>query len=66
MVRRVDPNGELLGWCRKCPGRARCGLETKLLSRCRPEQKDTIELTCVENILTLDEGGVSETRNDGK
>ena len=32
MVRRVDPNGEALVWCRKCPEYARC--------RCRPEDKD--------------------------
>ena len=43
MARRVDPDGEALVVCRKCSGYARCRLETKLLNRCRPEQKNTKE-----------------------
>ena len=30
MVRRVDPNGEALLWCRKCSGYAKCRLGPKL------------------------------------
>ena len=29
-VRRVDPNGEALVWCRKCSGCARCRLGTAM------------------------------------
>ena len=43
MVRRVDPNGETLVWCRKCSGCARCRLEAKLMNRCRSEKKATKE-----------------------
>ena len=38
-MRRVDPNGETLVWCRKWSGCARCRLEPKLMNRCRPERK---------------------------
>ena len=43
MLRRVDPNGEALVWCRKCSGYARCRLEQKLMNRCWQECKDTKE-----------------------
>ena len=39
MVRRVDPNGEALVWCRNCLCYARCRLGPKLMNRCRPEKK---------------------------
>ena len=43
MVKRVDPNGETLVWCRKCSGCTRCRLKAKLMNRCRPEKKATKE-----------------------
>ena len=38
MVRRVDPHGEALVWCRKRSGYARCRVGPKLMNRCRPEK----------------------------
>ena len=32
MVRRVDTNGKAWVWCRKCSGRARCRLVSKLMN----------------------------------
>ena len=43
VVRRVDPDGEALVWCRKRTCHARCRLGPKLMGRCRPEKKDTKE-----------------------
>ena len=40
MVRRVDPNGEVLVWCRRRSGCTRCCLGPKLMNRCRPEKQD--------------------------
>ena len=39
MVRRVDPNGEALVWCRNCSSYARRRLGPKLLNRCRHKKR---------------------------
>ena len=43
VVRRVDPNGEALVWCRKCLGCVRCRVGPKLMNQWRPGNKDTRE-----------------------
>ena len=43
LFRRMDRQGEVLIWCRKCSGYARQRMGPKLMSCCRPEQMDTKE-----------------------
>ena len=60
MVRRADPSGEALIWCRKCSGCARQRLGPKLLNRCEPGKFDTKEYgKLFERILILEEVRVS-------
>ena len=59
MVRRVDPNGEALVWCRRCSGYARRRLGLELMNRCRPEKKDTQEyVNMLKIIVELEDGQV--------
>ena len=44
LVRRMDTQGEVLTWCRKCSGYARQRMGPKLMNCCRLEQMDTKEL----------------------
>ena len=39
-VRKVDPNGEALVWCRTCSGCARCLLGPKMMDRCTAEKRE--------------------------
>ena len=41
LVRKVDRQGEVLIWCRKCSGCARQRMGPKLLTCCKPEQVST-------------------------
>ena len=43
MMRRVDRQGEVLIWCRKCSGYARQTMGPKLMSCCKPENLETKE-----------------------
>ena len=43
LVRRMDRQGEVLIWCRKCSEHARQRVEPKLMDCCRPEQVGTKE-----------------------
>ena len=43
MVRRMDRQGEVLIWCRKCSGFARQRMGPKLMNCCKPEQMGTKE-----------------------
>ena len=43
LVRRMDRQGEVLIWRRKCSGYARQRMEPKIVNCCRPEQVDTKE-----------------------
>ena len=66
MVRRVDPHGKALVWCRKCSCHARCRLGPKLMVRCRPEKMDTKEDgKMIKRILILEEGKVSDMISRG-
>ena len=44
LVRRMDRQGEVLIWCRKCSGYARQRMGPKLTNFCRLEQMDTKNL----------------------
>ena len=54
MVRRMDRQGEVLIWCRKCFGYARKSMGPHLMNCCKPEQVGTNEhgnmLQCMKNI----------------
>ena len=41
LVRRIDRQGEVLIWCRKCSGCARQRMGPKLMNCCRPERMGT-------------------------
>ena len=41
MVRRMDRQGEVLIWCRKCSGYARQRMGPKLMNCCKPDQMGT-------------------------
>ena len=43
MVRRLDSQGEVLIWCRKCSGYARQRIGPKLVNCCKLEQVGTKE-----------------------
>ena len=43
MVRRVDRQGEIIVWCRKCSGYARQRMGPKLMNCCKTEQVGTKE-----------------------
>ena len=43
LVRRLDRQGEVSIWCRKCSGYARQRMGPKLVTCCRPEQIGTKE-----------------------
>ena len=43
MVRRLDRQGEVLIWCRKCSGYARQRIGPKLVNCCKLEQVGTKE-----------------------
>ena len=43
LVRRVDRQGEVLIWCRKCSGYVRHRMGPKLMYSCKPEQVGTKE-----------------------
>ena len=67
LVRRVDPYGEVLVWCRHCAGYGWCRLELKLMNRCRPEQQDTKgHRKMSTRILELEEGAVPDREAQGR
>ena len=41
LVRRMDRQGDVLIWCRRCSGYARQRMRPKLMNCCRLEQMDT-------------------------
>ena len=42
--RRMDTQGEVLVWCRKCSGYARQRMGSKLMNGCKPEQMGTLDV----------------------
>ena len=59
LVRRVDRQGEVLIWCRKCSGNARQNMGPKLMSCCIPEQVGTKEHgKMLKRIQILEDGRV--------
>ena len=59
LVRRIDRQGEVLIWCRKCSGYARQRMGPKHMNCCRLEQMDTKEFgKMVKRIHILEEGRV--------
>ena len=66
VVRRVDRQGHVLIWCRKCSGCARQRMVPKLRNSCRPEQAGTKEHgKMLKRIQILEDGRVlaKETTN---
>ena len=60
MVRRMDRQGEVLIWCRKCSGYARQRMGPKLMNRCKPEKVGPKEYGKMLNrIQVLEEGSIS-------
>ena len=56
LVRRVDRQGDVLIWCRKCSGYARQRMGPKLVNCCRPEQMGTKEYgNMLKRIQTLED-----------
>ena len=59
LVRRVDRQGEVLMWCRKCSGHARQRMGPKLMNGCKQEQVVTKELgKMLTRIQIFEEGRV--------
>ena len=59
MVRKMDRQGEVLTWCRKCSGYVRQRMGPNLMNCCRPEQMGTKEVgNMLKRIQTLEEGRV--------
>ena len=59
LVRRMDRQGEVLFWCRKCSGYARHRMGSKLMNCCRPEQMGNKEYdTMLKRIQTPEDGRV--------
>ena len=59
LVRRMDRQGEVLMWCRKCSGFVGQRMGPKLVNGCRPEQKGTNEFGKMMKIIqTLEEARV--------
>ena len=59
MVRRVDGQGEVLKWCRKCSGYARQRMGPKLMNCCKPQQVGTKEHgKMLKRIQVLEDGRV--------
>ena len=48
MARRMDRQGELLIWCRKCSGYARQRMGPKLMNHCQPEKVGTKDVSCFD------------------
>ena len=66
VVRRMNRQGEVLIWCRKCSGFARQRMGPKLLNCCKPEQVGTKEYgKMIKRILVFEDGRVppEEARN---
>ena len=66
LVRRMDRQGEVLIWCRKCSGYARQRMGPKLKNCCKPEQVGTKEYgKMLKRIQVLEDGRVraKEARN---
>ena len=66
LVRRMDRQGEVLIWCRRCSGYARQRMGPKLVNCCKPEQMGTKEFGKMMKIIQiLEEGRVpaKETKN---
>ena len=57
MVRRMDRQGEVLIWCRKCSGYARQRMGPKLVNCCKPEQMGTKESSKMMKIIQILEEG---------
>ena len=58
-VRRMDRQGEVLIWCRKCSGYARQRMGPKLMNCCKPEQVGTKEhRKMLKRIQILEDGRV--------
>ena len=66
MLRRVDPNGEALVWCRKCSVYA-CAVwdRTKLMNWCRTEQTRENMGKRLKIILNFEGGGVPDRCGKG-
>ena len=59
LVRRVNKQGEVLIWCRKCSGFTRPRIGPKLMNCCMPEQVGTKEHgNMLKRIQILEDGRV--------
>ena len=59
LVRRMDMQGEVLKWCRKCSGYARQRMGPNQMNCCRREQMGTEEYGNILKIIqTLEDGRV--------
>ena len=59
LVRRMDRQGEVLTWCRRCSGYARQRMGPKLMNCCRPEPMGTQEYDrMLKRIQVLKDGRV--------
>ena len=66
-MRRVDRQGEVLIWCRKCSGYARHRMEPKLMNCCKPDNTGTKECgTILKRIQVLKEGRIPAKEARGK
>ena len=58
LVRRMDGQGEVLIWFRKCSGYARQSMEPKLMNCCRPDAGTQEFCNMIKRIQVLEEGRV--------
>ena len=59
MVRRIDRQGEVLKWCRKCSGYARQRMRPELMNCCKPEPMGTQGyVKMLKRIQVLEDGRV--------
>ena len=66
MVRRLDRQGEVLKWCRKCSGHARQRVGPKLMNHCKPEKagiKECGKMLKRNQVLEEDRILVNEARD---
>ena len=71
MVRRMDRQGEVLIWCRKCSGCARQRVGPNLMNCCKPKEVGTNERgKMLQRIQLLEDGAVpcqgSKKLEDGR
>ena len=66
LLRRIDRQGEVLTWCRKCSGYARQRMGHKMMNSCKPEPMGAqVYGRMLKRIQVLEDGRVpaKEARN---